>query len=229
VTVFVTTGFLDGQLWLWWDRVAWAFEQTGRTSCVLTLPSERRGYRWSGPPERARVQHEAILRLEWLDAPERDAAIAALIRELEVEVPATPPARYAPMRWDDVRRAATRGVTFGPHTVTHRILSGAPLAACQWEIQESYRRVRQETTAVVPVLCYPNGEPRAFGQREIDAAQLAGLQGAVTAVRGYAASDGARRFALARFSYPDDRPHLVQIVAGLARVTARGRPARQEV
>ena len=61
----------------------------------------------------------------------------------------------------ELRRTAKLGATFGPHTVTHRILSLAPDEDCQWEIQESYRRLRQETDAWVPVFCYPNGEPRA--------------------------------------------------------------------
>lgn len=221
VTLFVTTGFLDGQLWLWWDRVAHLFQQTRQTSLHLRLESGEQPFRWSTPDERARVQHDVIRRLEWVDAPERDAAIAALTTALDVELPTGPPAAYAPMSWDDVRRTATLGATFGPHTVTHRILSQAPLEACNWEIQESYRRLRQQTDACVPLFCYPNGGARSFGAREIDAVQRAALQGALTALPGYAAP--TLRFALPRFPCPDDRPHLVHVVAGLARFTERVR------
>ena len=223
VTLFVTTGFLDGQLWLWWDRVAYLFGQTARSSLWLNLGPEPRQYRWSTPSERARVQHDVIQLLEWVDAPAREATIDDLARQLGADLPATPPPACAPLSWDDVRRTARRGATFGPHTVTHRILSGAPLEACDWEIGESYRRVRQETDAVVPVLCYPHGGARAFGPREMDAAQRAGLRGAVTAVTGYAGSAGP--FALPRFPCPADRPHLVHIVAGLARLTEPVRPS----
>ena len=141
-----------------------------------------------------------------------------------MELSASPPPAFAPISWDDLRRTAKLGATFGPHTVTHRILSLAPDEDCQWEIQESYRRLRQETDAWVPVFCYPNGEPRAFGRRELEAAQRAGVRAALTTLPGYANTldvppwGGLGRFALPRFAYPDDRPHFVHVVAGLVRI-----------
>jgi peptidoglycan/xylan/chitin deacetylase (PgdA/CDA1 family) len=224
VTLFVTTGFLDGQLWFWWDRVTYVFQHTQCRALVLTSGSEKRSYRWSTPGERDRVCHDVLCHLEWVGAPEREATITRLSQQLDVGLPASPPPAFAPISWDDVRRTAKRGATFGPHTVTHPILSLATDEACRWEIEESYRRLRQETDAWVPVFCYPNGEPRAFGQRELEAAQHAGFRAALTTVRDYAASRRVRsrsalsRFALPRFPYPDDRPHLVNVVAGLALV-----------
>ena len=38
VTTFVTTGFLDGELWLWWDQVRYVFENTDRKSLLVELP-----------------------------------------------------------------------------------------------------------------------------------------------------------------------------------------------
>ncbi|PYP47615.1 MAG: polysaccharide deacetylase [Gemmatimonadetes bacterium] len=224
VTLFVTTGFVDGLLWLWWDRVTYLFEHTQCSSLVLNLESEARSYRWSTPGERSRVQQDVLSRLEWMDGLQREATIAWLARQLDVELPASPPPAVAPISWDEVRRTAKLGVTFGPHTVTHPILSLATDQACRWEIEESYRRVRQETDAWVPVFCYPNGEPRAFGQRELEATQHARFRVALTTVRDYAAARHLRahgalgRFALPRFPYPDDRPHLVHFVSGLLRL-----------
>ncbi len=224
VTLFVTTGFLDGQLWLWWDRVAFLFTHTQRCSLLLDSGREARPYSWSTPGELDRVRQDVLARLEWVDAPEREAAIADLAEQLDVELPESPPPAYAPISWDEVRHTARRGATFGPHTVTHRILSLAPDDACQWEIQESYRRLRQETDAWVPVFCYPNGEPRAFGRRELETARRAGFSAALTTVPDYAAWQRVQpwgalgRFALPRFPYPNDRPHLVHTVAGLARL-----------
>lgn len=231
VTLFVATGFLDGQLWFWWDRVTHLFEQTRRSSLAVGRASAGL-YRWATPGERVRVRQDVSRRLEWLDAPEREATILDLSRQLDVELPATPPPAFAPMTWTDVRRTAAVGATFGPHTVTHRILSQAPSDAAEREIQESYRRVRQETEAAVPVFCYPNGEARSFGRRELEAVQRAGLRAAVSAVPGYAALSGPpgrgtlAPFALPRFPYPVDRPHLVHLASGLARLTQRLRPSR---
>src|SRR3989442_6121895 len=227
VTLFVPTGFLDGRLWLWWDRIAYLFSNTRCSSVLFGLGSERRSYPWSTPWDRDVVRRNVADLLEGVDAPEREAAIADLSEQLEVELPAKPPPASAPISWDDVRRTAKLGVTFGPHTVTHPILSLASEAVCRWEIEESYRRLRQETDAWVPVFCYPNGEPRSFGQRELEATQRMGFRAALTTVRSYAATRHARphgaleRFALPRFPYPDDTPHFVNVVAGLARLKQR--------
>lgn len=224
VTLFVPTGFLDGQLWLWWDRAAYLFSHTRRCSLLLGLGSERRPYGWSTPWEWDVARQDVLDRLERVDASEREAAIADLSEQLDVDLPAKPPPAFAPISWDDVRRIAKLGVTFGPHSVTHPILPLASDEACTWEIEESYRRLRQETDACVPVFCYPAGKA---GRRELEAAQRAGLRAAVTTVPDYAAPHGGRewgplrRFALPRFPYPDDRAHLVNMVAGLARLKRR--------
>ena len=221
VTLFVPTGFLDGRLWLWWDRTAYLFNHTPRCSLVLELGSEGHSYRWSTPWERDLVRRDVADRLEGVDAPQRDAAIAVLAEQLDVELPATPPPASAPISWDDVRQTAKLGVTFGPHSVTHPILPLTTDEVCTWEIEESYRRLRQETDACVPVFCYPAGKA---GRRELEAAQRAGLRAAVTTVPAYATPHGGRewgplrRFALPRFPYPKDRAHVVSVAAGLARL-----------
>ena len=151
VTLFVTTGFLDGQLWLWWDRVAHVFQQTRQTSVLLRVGPEVLSYRWSTPSERVGAQQDVIERLQMVGVSEREAVITSLTHQLDVELPARPPSSFAPISWDDVRRTARLGATFGPHTVTHPILALTNDATCNWEIQESYRRVRQETDASVPV------------------------------------------------------------------------------
>jgi peptidoglycan/xylan/chitin deacetylase (PgdA/CDA1 family) len=232
VTLFVPTGFLDGQLWLWWDRVTSLFRHTQRCSLVLRLGPEERPYRWATPDQRDLVRQDVLDRLNGTDAPEREAAIASLSEQLDVEVPASPPPAFAPIGWDDVRRIANLGVSYGPHTVTHRILTRAPDEACTWEIEESYRRLRTQTAACVPVFCYPAGKA---GEREMRAAQRAGFRAAVTSTPGYAAPDGGRewgplrRFALPRFSCPHDRPHLVTTVSGLVHLKWKVRPKRETV
>jgi len=224
VTLFVTTGFLDGLLWLWWDRVAHVFTQTQQTSVLLPVGHEVLSYRWSTPSDRVHAQQDVIERLQMVGVAEREAVITSLTHQLNVELPARPPSAFAPMSWDDVRRTARLGATFGPHTVTHPILGLTNDVTCNWEIQESYRRVRQETDACVPVFCYPNGKPHAWKQNVLQAAERAGIKAALTTVPGYVdlhrvpAQETFGRFALPRFPYPSDRGHLAHVVAGMARL-----------
>jgi peptidoglycan/xylan/chitin deacetylase (PgdA/CDA1 family) len=229
VTMFVPTGFVDGQLWLWWDRVTYLFRETRACSAQLRAGSGEYQYRWSTPVEQERALQHLLDRLEAVDAPVREAAIADLSEQLDVELPVTPPPAFAPMTWDDVRRTAKHGVTFGPHTVTHRILPLATAEECDWEMRESYRRLREQTDAAVSVFCYPAGK---VGKRELDAARRAGFRAAVTTLPAYAAPHGVpawgplMRFGLPRFPYPDDRPHLVNFVSGLAQLRRRIRRPR---
>lgn len=218
VTLFVTTGFVDGQLWQWWDRVSYAMRHTARSSFHLDNGRPHTAH-WATIEQRDRVRHDLANALERIDAPERDSLIAELGRQLDVELPQTAPPEYAAVTWDEIRRmAAPGGVTYGPHTVTHRILNQAPPDACTWEIQESYRRLREQTDACIPFFCYPAGRA---GPREFEAVLRAGLDAALSTTPGYAElmqPGDVGRFALARFPHPPDRPRLVNLVAGLARI-----------
>jgi len=224
VTLFLTTGFLDGVLWLWWDRVAHLFRETQHTSVLLPVRDDILSYRWLSPSERAGVLLDVIERLQMLAASERDVLLSSLTHQLDVQLPVRPPAAFAPISWDDVRRTARLGATFGPHSVTHPILGLTSEATCSWEIQESYRRVREETDACVPVFCYPNGQVRALGPHVLQAAQRSGVRAALTTEPGYVElnrvppHDPLAQFALPRFPHPGDRGHLANIVTGMARL-----------
>ncbi|HEX9349018.1 MAG TPA: polysaccharide deacetylase family protein [Gemmatimonadales bacterium] len=218
VTLFVTTGFVDGQLWQWWDRVSYVMRHTARSSFHLDNGRPHTAH-WATLEQRDRVRHDLAHALERIDAPERDSLIAELGRQLDVELPQTAPPEYAAVTWDEIRRMAASGrVTFGPHTVTHRILNQAPPDACDWEIQESYRRLREQTDACIPFFCYPAG---CAGRREFEAVRRAGFEAALSTTPGYAElrqPGDVGRFTLTRFPCPPDRPRLVNLVAGLARI-----------
>lgn len=200
VTVFLTTGFLDGQLWLWWDRVN------------LALTAMRRASE-AGPMVEA---------LKLVPEPEKLDRIRSLVEESRVDLPSVPPARFAPLAWDDVRRLSHSGVTFGPHSVSHPTLSRTSDEQLQFEIAESWRRVRAEAgTGALPVFCYPNGDSADFHHREETVVAANGLRAAMSARPGYtshrdfAAGDASRRFRLPRFGYADDPTLFIQVASGI--------------
>ena len=209
VTVFVTTGFLDGHAWMWWDQVE------------LIM---RHG---PGPASDAEI-HAEVERLKRISEADKRAAIQRLAERREVAVPAAAPGRYAPMSWDDVRRAEQRGASFGPHTLTHPILSRTSDDQAADEIAGSWRRLCAEVRRPVPVFCYPNGDAPSFGQRELQLIRAAGLPAAVTTTPGYVRRIDADRddaLRLPRFAMPGTRTGLAQIVTGFEKVKTmlRGR------
>jgi peptidoglycan/xylan/chitin deacetylase (PgdA/CDA1 family) len=222
VTTFVTTGFLDGNLWFWWDQVEYVFEHAARSSVRVPIGDTLFDRQWENDEQRTRAQAEFTARCNRVLEGEKMAAIARLARETGVEIPRDPPPHCAPMTWDDVRACEDMGMTFGPHSVTHPLLSRITQDAADHEITESWARVRAEVRSPVPIFCYPNGEWEDFGDREIAVLRRLGFVGAVATAPGYAGAPTFRhgednRFRVQRFGFPDDMPHVIQYVSGVER------------
>ena len=210
VTVFLTTGFVDGREWMWWDKVSVALKALHRQADA-------------GP------MIESLKRIPESEKLER---IDKLVQESGLELPPAPPSQFAPIAWDDVRRLSRSGVTFGPHTVTHPVLSRTGDEQSRFEISESWRRVRDEAgEGAVPIFCYPNGEAADFNVREENAVAAAGMRAALSTRGGYVShrdfsADRPRdRFRLPRLSYPDQHLTFVQAASGIERAKLAVRAA----
>lgn len=224
VTTFVTSGFLDGTIWFWWDQIEYIFRQTALRTVTAPIGAGSVSYRWDNLSERDGHQFDFTARCKEVPNSEKLMAIQQLAHALEVELPAKAPSqRYQAMTWDDLRTAEKGGMTFGPHTVTHPVLARTDDTQSSHELRESWRRLRQETSSAVPVFCYPNGRFKDFSQREVATLKDLGFLGSVVGESGYAS---ARRFhetpsspfGVQRFPYPEDLGHFLQVVTGLERV-----------
>ncbi len=216
LTVFVTTGFVDGSCWLWWDQIEYVCLGSRRTSIDVG---------WNDSIVRLelgdhRTTIDTLLQTcAWcktLPDEEKWRFIRSLADAAEVEIPARAPAQYAPLTWSEMRALEGKGIAFGPHTVTHPILPKVDDRQAEWEIAESCARVRGELARPVEVFAYPNG---AYGSRETDILARVGMQGAVTTRGAYASSAetdvaSASRFAIPRFGYPETPDALVMITSG---------------
>ena len=235
VTTFVTTGFLDRRLWFWWDRITWVFRQTRRSRLVVKLANETLELAWDSDAGRRGATDRLIARCKTVPDAEKHAAILRLATEADVPLPEAPPAEYAPMTWDQLRAWEQRGMGFGPHTLTHPILSRTDDAQSRREILDSWARLRQEARAPVPVFCYPNGGWSDFGPREIATMKEAGLAGAVVGEWGFADSrafGGAEpdaAFRVRRIPWTGEAPYTMQYVSGIevAKLWLRGLSGRR--
>ena len=140
-----------------------------------------------------------------------------------VQLPETPPQRCAPMSWDQARLCEERGMTFGPHTVTHPILSRAAPHRSKPETEESWVGLSKEVRHPVAIFCYPNGQWEDFSQREIESvAEVGGYKAQLSGSPDVPiplsfANDPVGRFKVMRFGFPDTLPRLVQYVSGIER------------
>jgi peptidoglycan/xylan/chitin deacetylase (PgdA/CDA1 family) len=226
VTVFVTTGFLDGTHWQWWDQIEYVFTH----SPLKVVSVERAGRKFTVPlgnrAARRRVASQIAHDCTALSDRDLQDFIHALSTAADVEIPGRPPAHAAPMGWDACRRLEAQGVSFGPHTVSHPVLIRTSATDAAWEIAESWKRLQQRVARPVSILAYPNGD---YGDREPELAARAGLQGAVTTEPAYAASDWFHapqgNFTIPRFPYPDYPAKVCLTAAGFMRVSAAVRRA----
>jgi len=222
VTTFVSTGFLDGKLWFWWDQIEHVFEHVSRGTVQVRMGGELLEYRWDDANKRAQAQMDFTERCKLVSNTEKLAAIAQLAQDASVEIPKIPPHHCAPMSWEDLRMCEKMGMTFGPHTVTHPVLSRTTDDVMSQEITESWTRLCAEARNPVPVFCYPNGGLADFGDREIGVLRRLGFLGAVVGDPGYADARVFQqsrndRFKVQRFSFPDDLPNMIQYVSGVER------------
>src|SRR5262245_6863664 len=234
-TTFITTGFVDRKLWMWWDKIEYVFHHTTRRSLSVAIGEDKPPLRftWSSATERAAVQSTVTEACKRVSETGKNVAILALANAAEFELPLQAPEIYSPMSWAEARQCEQIGMAFGPHTVTHPILANTSDEQSGFEIEESWRRVSAEVKHAVPVFCYPNGQPTHFGEREVSTIARVGLRGAVVGSGGYARGETIRgeqsRFRIRRFGMPGDLEgfaDLIQYVKGIERIKESVRGAR---
>jgi peptidoglycan/xylan/chitin deacetylase (PgdA/CDA1 family) len=231
VTTFLATGFLDRTTWMWWDKMRYAFDRTERRAVRVQLGDRILEYAWTSAAECTVVRDDFTRVCKTTPWSQVEAALATLADDLDVIVPTEAPPEYAPMTWDDVRRCERGGMSFGPHTVTHPVLSRTDDARAVRELRESWRRVREEVATPLSVFCYPNGQLGDAGSREIDLLRREGMSAALLAVPGYVRAgatpgDDDWKYRVPRFAWPNEVFRVARITSGFERLnellTGRG-------
>ena len=185
VTVYLITGFIDGQLWPWWDRLAYALQHSAKPYFEDGASSngQQRRLPLRSDAERRATYSELCSALVKMSNRDRLAIVDRLPETLAVDVPASPPAYYAALTWDEVRTLANAGVEFGAHTRTHPILTSLENDESVYaEVAESKRRIEEEMHSPVKHFCYPNGD---FNDTVVAAVKACGFLSATTVLSGY--------------------------------------------
>lgn len=223
VTVFLITDFVSGKLWNWFDRVLWMVSHSPRSGVDVAVGGTTLHLRWRDKAERVLAYEVLVEELKLVTDEEKESMLLSLAVQLECDLPSGVPASDRAMTWDDVRRCASNGVTYGPHTVDHPVLSRVSAARSEREITQSWRVVEANTDAVVPVFCYPNGGIRDFSDREKQIVRRAGMRAALTTIEGGVGCRGpVDLFAVPRYAYEEPRAAFIQSVSGLAAARVSG-------
>lgn len=162
VMFFVTTSFIDGSTWFWWDRLEYMLEQTAVSRLTTEVGDGPVELDLTSATGRRAAWHRVGDRCRFLDDTEKKATLTRLARLLAVDVPSRPAKRYRPASWDQIREMVAGGMLMGAHTINHPILSRVNEATARTEMEVSRDRLAVAIGHPVHWFCYPQGGPADF-------------------------------------------------------------------
>lgn len=159
VMFFVTTGFVEGTTWFWWDQVQYALDRTKVQRWEFALGSEVQTFDLRTDAGRSLAWDRITDHGRILADDEKQALVDSVAESLGVELPVRAPGSYAALSWDRLREMAADGLLVGAHTQTHPILSRVSEDRARREIEGSKVELERHLGRAVDWFCYPQGGP----------------------------------------------------------------------
>jgi peptidoglycan/xylan/chitin deacetylase (PgdA/CDA1 family) len=175
--LFLPTEHIGRDLPFFWDSAAYCFHHSDAPHADLPILGSRE---WVSSAE---------MSAEWINAVKRepqsrrDELTEQLGQALGVAVPSTAHSGQH-LTWDEVRKMADEGFSFGSHTLSHPILTELSPAQARRELVESRLRLEEELNEPIRALAYPNGTTADFSPQIEELAKESGYSAAFTLVPG---------------------------------------------
>lgn len=200
--LFVTTGFVDCDLLLWWDRLEIIIERgKGR---VISIEVEGKLIEIDLTTEESRTRIWNIVAdcCRFLPHGEKELLLEKLATAFEVDYFDISDVRFRAVSWEEVRTMSDSGILIGAHTLTHPILSRLDSANAKIQIEESGKRL-EEMGIPVDWFCYPQGGPADYTHETYEIVKAAGFKGSYIAYQSLDHQND--RFALPRYCISNDQ------------------------
>lgn len=169
-SLYVTTGFVDGALWLWPDLLKFAMLNSVNKTVFLpslgevSLNAENLSSSW----------HKLGDYCLTLTTDKRQEFIEQLAQTAAVTLPPAPVAPFTPVSWQQLDEMQKEGLDIGSHTISHPILSSLSEQHSHNELLESGRNIAQHLGRFPRGICYPNGRPADVNEKVITQAKAIG-------------------------------------------------------
>src|SRR6185503_247672 len=89
--VYLVSDFIDGRIWLWWNQIEYAFQQTRCKSISLNIDDRPRDFSFETEGQRMTVARTIAESMTRVDDSERLRLLELIPLLLEVEIPTAPP------------------------------------------------------------------------------------------------------------------------------------------
>jgi|TARA_R110000851_G_scaffold261811_1_gene414377 peptidoglycan/xylan/chitin deacetylase (PgdA/CDA1 family) len=209
-TLFITTGFVNGDLWLWPDKIRYALDNT----CVDEFGIDQISTVLNLKLDAERAWHLISDYCLTIKNHEKEVFIRSLYRKLEVKMPTTPPRDYRPVSWNEVREMMKDGLDVGSHSHSHPILTKLNEGELSDELKKSKELILKELKVTTRIFCYPNGQRTDFNDKVKEYVSDAGYQYAVSAFP--AMNPLACPFELNRYSIDNNMDNFEKVLYGLS-------------
>ena len=176
-TLFVTTGFVSGQLWLWPDQLKWILQQAASEKQNIQCHAVE--VTLVGDPS-ADWQTLNDLCLSMSDE-DKHAFIFKLAECLAVDISDHAPPLYESCSWQELAEMQNNGIEIGGHTVSHPSLGQVSLEKAEQEISGCLAEINHQLGEQPRTFCYPNGQPSDYSENIKQLVEQAGFVNAVTA------------------------------------------------
>ena len=207
VTIFLITDFINGKIWPWFSKIDYMIQNTNVNSIEYHFKQGIISRPLTTNTEKRIAIHEISESMKHIDWDFVDEALAHLSDITHVEIPETPPDQYIPMTWSMAQELEELGISFGPHTQTHPILSRVSEKQSYQEINQSWLELKEKLKHPAPVFCYPNGCLSDFGKREIEIVKNTEMLGALATIPKQfqlRSNIPDKNYILPRYSLPDN-------------------------
>ena len=176
-TLFVTSGFAEGNARLWWVELAQAIRRLDQVRILVA------GKALDLPAQTQAQKKSAYDNIYWRLRHLNDVDILEVTAQLCAQSSVSPSdlVRSLCMDWDELRFMAKEPLcTIGAHSKTHALLARHSDDVVEHELVESRQRIQQELNVHPRHLAYPLGDRQSAGPREFSLAKRLGYESAVT-------------------------------------------------
>jgi peptidoglycan/xylan/chitin deacetylase (PgdA/CDA1 family) len=171
-TLYVTTGFVSRDLWLWPDLLKYIILNANNKQ-IQIAPLGKISL---APEALSRSWHQLGDYCLTLDKEAREQFIRNLAELAAIALPTTPATPFLPVTWDQLRTMQSEGLDIGSHTISHPILKGLDATQLQEELVGSANDIQHQLQQRPTGICYPNGRLIDIDPNVLDQARQAGYE-----------------------------------------------------
>lgn len=183
-TVFLAVQAIESNEVPWYDRIFAVLQLLPGTSLDMQLGAPRR-FALGSPADRLQVADRIMRHLRSLPDKLRRDCVSDL--EQRVRLPKESLSGRM-LSWEQVRVMHRGGVSFGSHSLSHRVMGRLPPEELERELRESKEIIEKRMGAPVDTFAFPFGQPSDIGGVSSDFLSACGYRCAMTTVEGTNAS-----------------------------------------